>query len=282
MRPAVSALLLLLSAAAHADPATTATVAVTPPRERGLAARESDRLEQLLVEAFRGTDLRIANLSGAHFAAGQSAAEGMSDDLTARAAALGREFGAPLALAVDAAPLGDGVVVSLQGVDVARDRQIATAVFTLGGSPDVGALSGELVRVLSPERWRGRLAFHFDVAGAQLLVDGAPVALAPGAPLSLPCGTHSLRVTHPAYRDFLRFVTVEYGQTTPIDVELSRYPVDEGELRAREAARKPSPPALAAPPWYRGWWVVGLASAVLLSVGAAVAAVTARSALHAP
>jgi hypothetical protein len=273
----VAALATLLTVGgARAD---RTAVAVTSLHERGLAGKEADRLELLLIAAIQGTGLAVANRDGDRLAITHHAGADFSDDPAARALALGRQLGAPLALAVDAASLGDGTVLYLQGVDVAAGRPIDSTTFSLDRDPDLAALRGALVRVVAPDRWRATLEVHVDVAGAQLLVDGAPATV----PIALTCGTHSLRVTHPAYRDFLHFVTLDYGKTTTVEVALSRYPVDEGELRARDAARKPllPQPTLLPQPWYRSGWLLGAASVLLFGAATALTATFARGSVAA-
>ncbi len=251
------------------------TVAVTPLRDSGLGTVEVDRAEKVLIAGLEEVGLRAANAKQGKLTSPRkaSAEARFAADPAARALALGNELKAPLALAVDAATLGDGTVLYLQGVDVAKGAPIATTAFSLGqGAIDHEALDGALIRVLVPERYLGRLVVDVDVADAKVLVDGAPQPA--GRPLPLSCGTHTLRVTHPAYRDFLRFVAIDYGRPTRVDVALSKYPVTEAEMRARTGARRRS--SVGALPWYQRWWVVAISSVILVGAAAGVTAALAH------
>ena len=258
-----------------APPPPTPAVAVTPLRDSGLPAADIDRAEKILIAGLEEIGLHAANARlGKLTSPKRSSAEArFAEDPAARALALGGELKAPLALAIDAAALGDGVVLYMQGVDVAKGKPIASTAFSFGqGALDHEQLDGALLRVLAPERYLGKLVVEVDVGDAQVLVDGA--ARKAGELLPLACGTHTLRVTHPAYRDFLRFVTVDYGKPTRVEVALSKYPVTEAEMRARLTGRRG--PVLAPTPWWQRWWVVTLASVVLLGAATGITAAVAH------
>jgi serine/threonine-protein kinase len=55
---------------------------------------------------------------------------------------------------------------------------------------------------------------------AEVTVDGAPVGQTPLPPLALAPGTYTARLEHPDFRPFLRKVTIQPGQTTPLSVDL--------------------------------------------------------------
>jgi hypothetical protein len=161
---------------------------------------------------------------------------------------------------------GDGAVLYLQALD-SEGQSLAstTAAFTSTGEPtadEKAALRGAIVRVLDPARYTSRVTLRIDVAGAEVQVDGRPLAVDPSAGIELPVGTHALRVTHPAYRDFLRFVEVEYDQPVTLAVALSAYPRAEGEMAER--ARRAALPAPNNPRVWR-WWLTGAAG--LLAIG---------------
>jgi hypothetical protein len=113
------------------------------------------------------------------------------------------------------------------------------------------------MRVLDPARYRGRVQLKIDVAGAEAQIDGRRVAAQ--APIDLSVGTHALRVTHPAYRDFLRFLEVTYDHTLSVEVALSAYPLAEGEMSERLRRARPTRKL----PWWRSWWALTLAGAAL-------------------
>jgi hypothetical protein len=265
-----TALLVSLLGAATAS-AAPLRVAIAPLREAELGAAEAGRIEQALAAAVQSLpSVTLVNvtasgrLSGGH----PSLAEVRP---TTRAQALGRELGAARVLVADVAHLGEGEVLYLQSVDVVGGRSLGSTTVSLSSarapalSPvEREAVRAAVVRVLAPERNVGRLALRIDVEGAQTHVDGHPLVPATG-PAVLPVGTHALRVTHPAYRDFLRFVQIELDRTLTLDVALAAYPRAEGLMAERTRA----PAASSAPPRWR-WWVVGAACAVLAGVTGAI------------
>lgn len=179
--------------------------------------------------------------------------------------------GASRLLAVDDARLGDGRVLYLQGVEAGSNKVVGSTTVALSGGSgkvapgDLPAVRAALVRVLAPERYLGKLVVKVDVPGAEAQLDGKKIAA--GAPVEVPVGTHALRVTQPAYRDFLRFVDVGYDQTVALDVALSAYPLAEGEMT--EKLRRQAAPKRKLP-WYRTWWALTLSGVVLTGVTAGV------------
>ncbi len=89
------------------------------------------------------------------------------------------------------------------------------------------------------------------------------LAVAAGT-VELPVGTHALRVTHPAYRDFLRFIDIEFDKTLALDVPMAAYPRAEGEMTEEQRRnRLAGSPRL---PWYRRWWALAGAGVVLTGI----------------
>src|SRR5262249_26373197 len=117
----------------------------------------------------------------------------------------------------------------------------------------------------------GRLSVQGGAVGAVLYVDGRRAADLPAAPLPLGVGTHAVRVSHPAYRDVLRFVDIEFDRTSTIDANPLALPVVEGELRAH-GADGGARPAGSGTPWYRRWWAVSAMGAVVLGASCAIVA----------
>ncbi len=67
----------------------------------------------------------------------------------------------------------------------------------------------------------GKLEVAVAVAGAEIFIDGAPVALSPMAgPLTLAVGTHSLKVAKAGYAEFLDTVKIGTNETTTVEVDL--------------------------------------------------------------
>ena len=184
----------------------------------------------------------------------------------ARALALGKELGASRAVATEATPLGDGIIVYLQALGMPSGRAIGSTTVSLGGGAaraagDREVMRGALMRILDPLRYTGRLQVRLDVQGAVVQIDGRP---AQAGIIELPVGTHALRVTHPAYHDFLRFVDIAFDQTLPLDVNMAAYPLAEGEMTERQ--RRGLPIAHRTIPWWRTWWALTLAGVALTGV----------------
>jgi hypothetical protein len=269
----VLAVLVALGAVAHAAPAR---VAVVPIRDSAPSAGDAAPIEKAVVEALKQTPaLELANLG----ATGQLQApknlpvEARADARpAARAPALGKEFNAPRVLAVETARLGVGRVVYLQAIEASSGKQLASTTATLSGeSGEIAAadkiqLRGALVRLFEPERFIGRLQAKVDVPNAELQIDGKKTGAATGTH-ELAVGTHAVRVTHPAYRDFLRFVEIEFDKTATLDVALSAYPLAEGEMTEKMRKQAAAPRKL---PWWRSWWALTLSGVVLTGVTAGI------------
>jgi len=265
-------LLALLSLAGGARAATR--VAVVPLRD----APDAAQLEKALIEALHDTpslQLLNATQSGRLQGAKNLPLEARADaQPLARAQALGKETGAQRVLTVEAARIGDGRVLYLQAIEIPSGRLLGSTTAPLsGGSGEVAVtdkpvLRGAAVRVLDSARYLGRLTIKVDVPNAEVQVDGKKPS-APKAGVELSVGTHAVRVTHPAYRDFLRFVDLEFDRAVTLDVELSAYPLAEGEMT--EKLRKQAAAPQKKLPWYRTWWALSL-GAVVLS-GAAIGVV---------
>ena len=88
------------------------------------------------------------------------------------------------------------------------------------------------------------------------------------AQLELPVGTHAVRVTHPAYRDFLRFVEVVFDGTQVETVALAAFPLTEGEMAER---RRTGPVKVVKVPWYRSWWALTVTGVVIAGTTAGIA-----------
>jgi hypothetical protein len=250
-------MLMLLATQAWAAPPAI-KIAIVPLEHRPDAAA----LEHALVDAAKDASLTVVNVANGRLSAKPGAA-----DMAQRARDLAHDTGAQRVLVVDVAKLGDGRVLYLEGLDATGKQVGSTTVPLQHESGDVVAadriaLRGGLVRVLSPARYVGRLQLHVDVAGAEVQIDGKPAGAVAG-PLELPVGTHALRVTHPAYRDFLRFVEIEYDKALPIEVALSAYPLAEGEMTERQRKREGKRLAV---PWWRSWWALSLSGVIITGV----------------
>lgn len=188
-------------------------------------------------------------------------------------AALGQLVGAARVVYAEVGGLGDARVVYLKTVDVAGSREATSTTLELGsgGEPDEMARAAAF-RLLAPERYQGHLALKVDVEGAVVYVDGARVATSPVDRVPLPVGTHALRVTHPEFQDFVRFVDVEFDRTLELPVELRRYPIVSRDLLHRgngPGAAGGIHDGVEPTPWYRRWYTIAGGSAVVL-IGSAI------------
>ena len=184
-------------------------------------------------------------------------------------AKLARRVGASWAVGGEVGRLGSGYIVYLRLVDRASREVRAISAVVDVRRPRTGAR--ELAyRLLLPARFVGTLAVKIDVQDAWVYIDGRRVAKSPVEALrNVPVGTHALRVTHPEYRDFVRFVRVDFDRRATVEVRLSAFPVARGHMRL--ATRTLRDHEL---PWYRRWWaltvfgavVAGATTAVILSI----------------
>jgi PEGA domain len=244
-------------------------VALMPLRDVGLGAEAVSELEHELVEAVAALPgFSVANLSSAGRLTGP---KGVPVDTPAvRAQALAKEVNANRALLVDVARLGDGQVLYLQGIDPKSGEPVGSTTASLANTrpmpaADRASLRGAVVRVLDPAHYSGRLILKLDVRGAEVQIDGRPLAGDTTKPIDLAVGTHALRVTHPAYHDFLRFIEVAFDEPITLDVPLAAYPLSEAEMAERQR-RSAVPLVTKKLPWYRTWWALTLSGIVLTGV----------------
>lgn len=179
--------------------------------------------------------------------------------------------------------LGDVQVVYLELVDVATGKvarsttlQLASATGGGAGGDDAqGGARGAAVRLLAPDKFVGKLAVTVDTPGASIYVDGKRVGKSPAPPVELAVGTHALRVTHPEYRDYVRFVDVPYAdKPAEVQVGLQQFPILERDLESKEGSATRVEylhyVGTASTPWYRRWYVLAAFGAVV-AVGAGAA-----------
>jgi len=166
--------------------------------------------------------------------------------------------------------------VYLQLVDVASGKITRSTTLQLGAAADdtQGGARGAAVRLLAPDKFVGALAITVDTPGATIYIDGKRVGKSPAPPIALPVGTHALRVTHPEYRDYVRFVDVPFAeQPAPVQVGLQQFPIVEKDLQSQDGTTAPLEHVTYLPagpsPWYRRWYVLaafGAATAVAAGV----------------
>jgi hypothetical protein len=257
--------LVVVPAPASAQPPVR--LAICPPHETALGAA-SARIDAALADAAPALPgFAVANLGANGKLAGPRRGDArLETQPAARALALAKELGATRAVAIEATPLGEGLVVYLQALEAPSGRAIGSTTVSLGGGTtrapgDRDVMRAALMRILDPMRYTGRLQVHLDVTGAVVQIDGHP---AQAGLTELPVGTHALRVTHPAYHDFLRFLDVEFDKTLPVEVNMAAYPLAEGEMTERQ--RRGLPIAQRRVPWWRTWWALTLAGVAITGV----------------
>ena len=192
-------------------------------------------------------------------------------------AELGRLLAADYTVYGEVGGLGGAQVVYLKLVDVRGGAELRSTVLELGGTPDAPEPAAAVearaaaTRLLLPHRYVGRVQLDTRVAGASIFIDGRLIARAPARPLVLSVGSHALRVTHPEFRDFVRFVEVPFEDTLRVRVALRPYRAVAGDIRRTDLVPPPGSDGGVEPtPWYRRWYTIAGAGAVLL-VGSAAA-----------
>jgi hypothetical protein len=191
---------------------------------------------------------------------------------------LGTMLGVPYLVAGDVSGLSKGYVLYLRLVDPAKQELVRAISVVHGGEEGAGASSPSeaaslreaAYRLLAPEKFVGQVIFDIDVPGAQIFWNGQPLGAAPVASRQMTAGTHALRVTHPSYHDYLRFIEVGFDKTTAVKVSLKMYPIISEEMKAKGGARPVEEPIVPGQrviyrplPFYKKWWfvtVVGVAA----------------------
>ena len=179
-------------------------------------------------------------------------------------AEVGKLVGAQIVITGEVGGLGDSRVVYLGATDVASAKELRSTTLAIGAKGDGDGPNGAVVRLLDPDRYRGTLHFAVDVTGATVYVNGAKVTPGARGDLPLPVGTQAVRVTHPSYRDFVRFIDVQYGRTTDVAVAMTQYPIVERDLQGKPIRRDNV--IYNQPPLWKRWYVVGPAAVGLAIV----------------
>lgn len=164
--------------------------------------------------------------------------------------------GAQLVISGEVGGLGESKVVYLAAVE--QGKELRSTTLAVGPSDDGGGAAGAAVRLLDPESYRGTLRFAIDVTGATVFINGSKVKPSAKGELALPVGTQAVRVTHPEYHDFVRFIDVEFGRTVDVAVGLQQYPIARLDLQGKPVNRDQV--EYLDPPVWRRWYVVGPAA----------------------
>jgi PEGA domain len=189
---------------------------------------------------------------------------------------LGKLVGAQVVIAGEIGGLGDAKVVYLGATDVGAGKELRSTTLTVGGARADDTPQAAVVRLLEPDRYRGTVRFATDVSGATIYVNGSKIAPSPKGEVTLPVGTQAVRVTHPEYHDFVRFVDVAYGKSTEVAVTMQQYPIVRRDLQGKPINRDQI--IYDDPPLWRRWYVVAPAAVGLaILTGIVVSAI-----VHAP
>ena len=188
-------------------------------------------------------------------------------------AALGALMKAQFVIYGELGGLGDAQFVALKVVEVSTKRELRSTTAQFEGANAKGEARAAGFRLLAPSRYVGTLTLKVDVEGATIYLDGNKVATSPSGPVRAEVGNHALRVTHPEYRDFVRFVDLPFDQEVTLDVPMLAFPIVDNEMRQRGAKGGPADSGKRrkkATPWYSRWYTIAGAGAVL-AIGSAIA-----------
>lgn len=176
-------------------------------------------------------------------------------------AELGKLVNANVVIDGEVGGIGESRVVYLGATDVASGKELRSTTLQVGVNDDGGGPSGAAVRLLDPDRYRGTLHFVIDAKGASVFVNGSKVGLSPTGEIALPVGTQAVRVTHPEYRDFVKFIDVPYAKTTDVTVAMTQYPIIQHDVMGKPISTDKI--TYIDPPWYRKPVVWGIGAGVV-------------------
>lgn len=195
-------------------------------------------------------------------------------------AMLGALVSAQYAIYAEVGGLGDAQVVYLKLVEVKTAREIRSTTMELSKTSDAATTSvAAATRLLAPKDYVGTIAVSTPVQGAVVFVDGQKRGQTPSEAISIPVGSHALRVTHPEHRDYVRFVDIKFGRQTSITAELQALPGVSQRL-SREGIigglnTDPNSIRHNETPWYYRWYAIsGGAAAVVISSALIIGAVS--------
>ena len=180
-------------------------------------------------------------------------------------AEIGKLVSANVVIAGEVVSIGETRVIYLNATETGKDTKSTT--LTLGGKEDGGGPQGAVIRLLDPDKYRGTLHFTIDAPGSTIFVNGSKATPDARGNLMLAVGTQAVRVTHPEYQDFVRFVDVAYGKQVEVQVNMKQYPIVRRDLQGKPINRDAV--TYVDPPWYRQWYTVA-GGAVVLGVLSAV------------
>lgn len=290
----VLALLALLAVglwpAAPARAGDAVKVALVPLETLGSESKVSARTEALVASG-------LATVPGHEVIAGNQVRRELKKDARLSTCAgkadclaqLGKKLGARYIVFGEVGGLGAAEVVYLELIDVGEQKSVRATTLELGQEPGQDqkaaaalerAARAAAYRLLLPDRVVGRLAVVVDTKDASIYVDGQRMAKSPAPAIELPVGSHAVRITHPEFHDFVRFVDIEFDETTRLEASLHEFPIvatdlardpdQRGNTRANIIYKGQEPT-----PWYRRWYAVAGAGTVALIASALVVGVIA-------
>ena len=174
-------------------------------------------------------------------------------------AEVGRLVNATIVIAGEVGGLAESRVVYLGATDVAAAKELRSTTLAVGLKNDhAGGAPGAVVRLLDPNRYRGTIKLAIDVTNTTVYINGSKVKPNEKSELALPVGTHAVRVTHPEYRDFVRFVEVPYAKTAEVPVGMQQFPILQRDVLGKP--RNSDTIEYIEPPLWRRWYIVGPAA----------------------
>ena len=182
--------------------------------------------------------------------------------------ALARLLNAKLVVHAELGGIGSVQIAYLKLVSTRFGKEVRSTTIELVKGKEQANARAAAVQLLTPAQYTGRLQLNVDARGARIFLNGKQLATSPAPPLALPVGTHALWVSHPEFRDFVRFVNVGFGKNTTLDINLHKYPIKrvKRESPGTTAATAGSVTVRHQPPWYRrGRWIAAAAAVTFLS-----------------
>ena len=271
---AVVAALIVAARTGYAQPATPRVVALAPLSTLGTedTSVSTKKLTSQLEAALAGLPgtkvVTAAQVSDAIKRAKKPQLK-ICEREPACLAELGKLVGATIVIDGEVGGLGDSKIVYLAATDANTAKELRSTTLSVGAKVDSdGGPQGAAVRLLEPDRYRGVLRFVIDAKGATVYVNGSKAVLGTNNEIALPVGTQAVRVTHPEYRDFVRFIDVPYNRTTDVSVGMTAYPIIKHDLQGKPI--NSDTVQYIDPPWYRRPLWVGIGGGALTIVVAVV------------
>jgi hypothetical protein len=271
-RLAATAALLAIAVPARADrvvaiaPLATLGAEDTSPATRKLTAD----LEAAIASLPATKVVRAAQVADAIKRAGKPQLRACEADAGCLVELAG-VVGAQVVISGEVGGLGESQVVYLAATERGAPPRSTTLAIGRSGGGDTPAAA--VIRLLDPDRYRGTLRFAIDAPGATVYINGGAATPSAAGELVLPVGAQAVRVTHPEYHDFVRFIDVEFGKTTEVTVDLQHYPIARHDVAGQPIQRDRI--EYLDPPLWRRWYIVGPAAiglAVVTTILAAYAA----------